>query len=860
MFGVEPEHPVERGDGVIQPPVFDQGPSQEHQRVEGVGLGQQQVHQEADGLGGESGAAKQIGEGEPCVEKGREQLQGAVVGGSRRGRMVELLLDEPLLVPGLHQGGVELQRAGERVECASAVGELAEHAPAKQQQVGAPRRKRHRRVDILARAIEIADELPGAGPHHQRVGGLGRQTRDPLRRPQRLRSAAQRHQRAGLAEEDLGIVGVERGGLAKAVQRLAEETALRENLAEQRGAARSRGTAAQGAVHLGDRGVEEPLAEQVTREGEGIFARTRRRRSRLLGDQLSEQIVEQLRIEREALAGGLGAGRGRQGRRHRKQRLLELELDGEREVLRHVERIQLQRPTGLPQRVVEGADLAQGEAEIVARRRAVGIALDGAREGVAGVGMAMELHQHQPDSVPRRRIRGALRQHRPVRLQRGLELPPLQVQQREVEPRAGEVGPGPEGGVERVDRVAARLPRGGDAEVVPGQGVARIGVHRAAVAAPRLLPPARLMEADAALVPQLGVPGLPLEQPVVQIDRGAEILPEEVGLPHALERGRLVLAGLEGQPVFPEGFGQVAALPEGDREAQVGLQGGSGASPRRRSAGGPRRCGPPLPADQQIGLRGAQRRVERDGLAGRGAGGFVVAEVAVHESEDVVDLRVIGAQHARLGEDRERLVVEPAIVEHPAEVQAGHRAGGIHVAGALEPLGGDLEAAPGLLHDPELDQRGGVGGADAEQLLVLQRGLVVLAEGEVGAAQLEAHRAGAGLPGQPLVQLGDPGVVIARFALEGLQVVLGDPHLGIELQGPPERGDRFGDQPPLVIEDAKIVLRAGIGGIDAPGERAESVGVPAGRSGRRHGVSWRCESRRRWRSAKGGPASAETDR
>ena len=228
------------------------------------------------------------------------------------------------------------------------------------------------------------------------------------------------------------------------------------------------------------------------------------------------------------------------------------------------------------------------------------------------------------------------------------------MEQAEVAPGAREIGPGAQRGVERVQRRRGiAVARARHAEVVPRQRVGGIGVDRLAIRAARLLAPPGLVQADAPLVPQLGIAGLPLEQPVVELDRRAEVLPQQVGLGHRLERGGLVLAGLERQPALPQRLGEIASLAKRHREAQVRLErarlpraGGSLASP-----GEPARSGAALGPDQEVGLGGAERGIERDGAAGGRPGRLVMPEVSIEETQDVVHLGVVGIEPDRLGEN-----------------------------------------------------------------------------------------------------------------------------------------------------------------------------------------------------------------
>src|SRR4026209_1062685 len=101
------------------------------------------------------------------------------------------------------------------------------------------------------------------------------------------------------------------------------------------------------------------------------------------------------------------------------------------------------------------------------------------------------------------------------------------MEQPEVEPGPHEFRPGPERRVEARHRLGAvGIAGAGNAEIVPGQRIGGIAPPRATMRAARLRPTPRLVEADAALVPELRVAGLPLQHPVVQLEGGAQVMAE----------------------------------------------------------------------------------------------------------------------------------------------------------------------------------------------------------------------------------------------------------------------------------------------------------------------------------------------
>jgi hypothetical protein len=60
-----------------------------------VGVGLQQADEHADRAGRAVGAAQQIGQRERGGAVGRQQIEGPLVGGARRGRVAPLLLEPP---------------------------------------------------------------------------------------------------------------------------------------------------------------------------------------------------------------------------------------------------------------------------------------------------------------------------------------------------------------------------------------------------------------------------------------------------------------------------------------------------------------------------------------------------------------------------------------------------------------------------------------------------------------------------------------------------------------------------------------------------------------------------------------------
>src|SRR6185437_6799001 len=124
---------------------------------------------------------------------------------------------------------------------------------------------------------------------------------------------------------------------AIALERLAVQAALGEDVAQQHRGGALRRAPGGGPAQLGRGEVEQALGDVVAREVQGIAGdalaggRGRRR-------QLGEQLVERRRIERELARELVTAHLGGELGRDRDGGVLVLQVDRERKLLRHVER------------------------------------------------------------------------------------------------------------------------------------------------------------------------------------------------------------------------------------------------------------------------------------------------------------------------------------------------------------------------------------------------------------------------------------------------------------------------------------------------------------------------------------------
>ena len=105
-----------------------------------------------------------------------------------------------------------------------------------------------------------------------------------------------------------------------------------------------------------------------------------------------------------------------------------------------------------------------------------------------------------------------------------------------------------------------------------------------------------------------------------------------------------------------------------------------------------------------------------------------------------------------------------------------------------------------------------------QQLFEFGDCFLVGAHDRVRAAKLPARFALVGRAAQLLLELGHAAVVVPGVVVGDLEIPLRDLHARVELEGAGELLDRLGDEGFLVIENAEIVMRARIGGIDPAGK------------------------------------------
>ena len=326
---------------------------------------------------------------------------------------------------------------------------------------------------------------------------------------------------------------------------------------------------------------------------------------------------------------------------------------------------------------------------------------------------------------------------------------------------------------------------------------------------------------------------------------GGQLAAQQVDLGHRLEGHPAVFAAVQRQPVLGERLLVQALLPEGQSQVVVGqrpafddLRPFGGLAAGRCAVHG-------IAVEREIGLGTGEGRIELDGAPGRLAGVLVPAHVAIHEGQQVVRFGVVGVLLDGLAQRLERRLVQAPVVEHLAMVEAGHRAGGVRGARAREPIGGRIEMATRLFGQPELQHGGHIGGRPREQRLELGDRIGMAAERGVGPAKLPARVPVLGMAADPLLERGDAAVVVAAVAVGDVEVGLRHLHPRVQLQRADELGDRVLDQPLLIVEDAQVVVGAGVGGVDPAGKGAQDGKIALRQDGPGHRIragGWR----RRW--------------
>ena len=206
-------------------------------------------------------------------------------------------------------------------------------------------------------------------------------------------------------------------------------------------------------------------------------------------------------------------------------------------------------------------------------------------------------------------------------------------------------------------------------------------------------------------------------------------------------------------------------------------------------------------------------------------------QLTIGEADQVERLRIVGCEGDRLRQDLECAIVQSGVVERLGQVHPHHAREWIEPGGLLERGRCGFLPAPRLFGETQLHQRRRLPWREAMQRAELFDRGVELSQGREGASQLESRVGILGLPPQPLTQFRHATVVETGLFLHQLQVFLGDRHPGVELERAGKRRDRLGKEATLVIEDAEVVVRAGIGRVDATGEGSQDGEIALRRRG-----------------------------
>ncbi len=298
-------------------------------------------------------------------------------------------------------------------------------------------------------------------------------------------------------------------------------------------------------------------------------------------------------------------------------------------------------------------------------------------------------------------------------------------------------------------------------------------------------------------------------------------------LPHGLQDEVTIFPPLESEAVLTQRLWVVPLLTKGEAEIVVGeFPLGIRRYPdlTRCRSRHPFALGLE-PLQREIGLGASEGGVQLNGLLRCLPGVFVASEIAQHERHLVIRLGAVRGELHRALQRREGLGVHAAIVEHLPEIEVHHAALGIELLRVLECRGGRLEVPPALLQERNLNERRNILRIATQDRLKLFEGVRPLPQGGVGSPELPARRSIVGVGPEPLVQLGHASIVVAGLGVREFQIALRHLHLGIELERPRKLVDGFLDEAPLKVEDTQVIVRAGVGGIDAAREGPESSAV-----------------------------------
>jgi hypothetical protein len=212
----------------------------------------------------------------------------------------------------------------------------------------------------------------------------------------------------------------------------------------------------------------------------------------------------------------------------------------------------------------------------------------------------------------------------------------------------------------------------------------------------------------------------------------------------------------------------------------------------------------------------------------------MLTQIAIHEGHEIMGLRVIRIPSDGVLQRYESELGEAAVVQHFPTVEPSDGIVWILIAGAGQPVTGGIEPSARLLGQTELEHRRHIARVLGEQRLELSDGVLVPPQAGIRAAQLPSGIAVVWLPACLGPEVGDAALKVPTVPVGDLQVGLGHLHLGVELQGAGKFRDRLVDQTLLVIKNAEVIVRPGVGRIDPLGEGAENREIALRQRGGRH--------------------------
>src|SRR5437763_1215047 len=331
LLGVELERPLERLQRLGVPLVVEQRAPEEQQRQQVVRVLLEHLGQAHDRLPHVPRASQQIRERQRRLVERRQRVERALVRLPGLAPGFLLLVEPSQVEPHLDVAAIELQRRPVRGERAGLVADLERDVSLQLVEVGAAGGAGLR---LLQRGERSGGVASGGAPLRrgdERVHVVRRELEQLLRQRARLlpARAAQGEQRLDLAEPRVGAPGLEAACLAVALERLAVQAALREDIAEQHARLRAARTPLHGAHGLGGRDVHQPLADVIARQGERVVRGLAgwRLGGGGRGRELLEDVVEQALVEVEVLAERLRRHVGRNLGGDPDRALLVLEVD-----------------------------------------------------------------------------------------------------------------------------------------------------------------------------------------------------------------------------------------------------------------------------------------------------------------------------------------------------------------------------------------------------------------------------------------------------------------------------------------------------------------------------------------------------